>query len=100
MKVLTSRGVPAVAWQDDGEQAVPFGCSRDRRQPCVARRDADLGSLGELWLVLIRVWCWTGEGSALLQLEDAVGPVILFEWETVTSLVASWELQCKGELLH
>lgn len=77
MDVLTSHGTPAVAQEGDGEQAVPFGCSCDQRQPCVAHGDADLGSSGELWLVLMQVWCWSGEGSALLQLEDAVGPVSL-----------------------
>lgn len=45
--------------------------------------------------MLIQVWCWSGEGSALLQLEDAVGPVILFEkW------LDCWKPQYKGELLH
>lgn len=43
----------------------------------MAHRGADLGSLGKLWLVLIQIWRWTGEGSTSSQLEDAVGPVSL-----------------------
>lgn len=43
----------------------------------MAQRDADLGSPEELWLTLIQVWYWPGEESALLLLEDVVGPLTL-----------------------
>lgn len=44
--------------------------------------------------MLIEAWCWSGEGSALLQLEDAVGPVLSEKW------LDCWKPQCEGELLH